>query len=143
VISGVRFNDRGRPMSVETTPMLLYAVAAVRVEPTGEADWFGRCAGAHAAIISLSEDVLDIALRLPQVWNVVENARLRGLHDEADIMDGDARFSNGFDGSVFAIVGRDGSSRYVALMQVNAAESVFCEQRLFARGAAFETCILW
>ncbi|MFC6309874.1 hypothetical protein E2553_31010 [Paraburkholderia dipogonis] len=130
-------------MSVETTPMLLYAVAAVRVEPAGEADWFSRCAGAHAAIISTSEDALDIALRLPQAWNVVEGGRLRGLHDEADIMDGDARFSNGFDGSVFAIVGCDESNRYVALMQVNAAESVFWEQRLFNRGAPFETCIIW
>jgi len=129
-------------MSVEITPMLLYAVAAVRVEPAGEADWFSRCTGAHAAIISISEDVLDIVLRLPQAWNAVENARLRGLHDDPDIMEGDARFLNGSDGSVFAIVGCDGSNQYVALMQMNAAESVFCEQRIFKQSTSFETCIL-
>jgi len=129
-------------MSDETTTMLLYAVAAIRVEPTGEAGWFERCDEAHASIISISEDVLDIVLRLPQIWNVVENARLRGLHDDIDVMEGDERFANGFDGSVFAIVGCDGLNRYVALMQVNAAESVFCERRLFAPGAAFETCLI-
>jgi hypothetical protein len=122
--------------------MLLYAVAAIRVEPTGEAGWFDRCDDAHAAIISISEDVLDIVLRLPQAWNVVENARLRGLHDNVDVMEGDERFANGADGSVFAIVGCDGSAHYVALMQVNAAESVFCAQRLFTSGTAFETCLI-
>lgn len=129
-------------MTVETTTMLLYAVAAIRVESTGEAGWFDRCDDAHAAIISISEDVLDIVLRLPQVWNVVENARLCGLHDNVDVMEGDERFANGSDGSVFAIVGCDGLERYVALMQVNAAESVFCEQRLFTPGTAFETCLI-
>ena len=129
-------------MSVETTTMLLYAVAAIRVEPTGEAGWFNRCAYAHAAIISISEDVLDIVLRLPHVWNVIENAQLRGLHDDLDVMEGDERFSNGFDGSVFSIVGCEGDDRYVALMQVNAAESVFCERRLFTQSAAFESCLI-
>jgi hypothetical protein len=129
-------------MSDETTSMLLYAVAAIRVAPTGEAGWFERCDEAHPSIISISEDVLDIVLRLPQVWNVVENARLCGLHDDVDVMEGDERFANGCDGSVFAIVGCDGLNRYVALMQVNAAESVFCERRLFTPGAAFETCLI-
>ncbi|MGN6668596.1 MAG: hypothetical protein ACTHKH_16730 [Trinickia sp.] len=129
-------------MSVETTPMLLYAVAAIRAEPTGEAGWFDRCDNAHAAIISISEDVLDIVLRLPHVWNVVENARFCGLHDNVDVMEGDERFANGPDGSVFAIVGCDGLNRYVALMQVNAAESVFCEQRLFTSCTVFEHCLI-
>lgn len=121
--------------------MLLYAVAAIRVEPAVEPGWFGRCADAHAAIISISEDVLDIVLRLPQSWNVIENARLHGLHDEADITEGDMRFSSGFDGSVFSIVACDDRNHYVALMQVNAAESAFCERRLFTHGAAFESCL--
>jgi hypothetical protein len=129
-------------MSVDTTTMLLYAVAAIRVQPTGEAGWFGRCAGAHPAIVSISEDVLDIVLRLPHIWNVVDDARLRGLHDDVDVMEGDERFSNGFDGSVFAIVGCECGTRYVALMQVNAAESVFCERRLFTHGVAFESCLI-
>ena len=122
--------------------MLLYAVAAIRVEPTGEAGWFDRCADAHAAIVSISEDVLDIVLRLPQVWNVVDNAQLRGLHDDVDVMEGDERFSNGFDGSVFAIVGCEDGNRYVALMQVNAAEAAFCERRLFTHSIAFERCLI-
>ena len=122
--------------------MLLYAVAAIRVEPAGDAGWFSRCADAHAAIVSISEDVLDIVLRLPQVWNVVDNARLHGLHDDLDVMEGDERFSNGFDGSVFAIVGCEGRNRFAALMQVNAAESAFCEPRLFTHGAAFESCLI-
>lgn len=122
--------------------MLLYAVAAIRVEPTGEAGWFNRCADAHAAIVSISEDVLDIVLRLPQAWNVIDNAQLHGLHDDLDVMEGDERFSNGVDGSVFAIVGCEGENRYVALMQVNAAESVFCERRLFTHSTAFERCLI-
>lgn len=122
--------------------MLLYAVAAIRVEPTCEAGWFNRCADAHATIVSISEDVLDIVLRLPQVWNVVDNAQLRGLHDDVDVMEGDERFSNGFDGSVFAIVGCGSRNRYAALMQVNAAESAFYERRLFTHSAVFECCLI-
>jgi hypothetical protein len=129
-------------MSFEITPMLLYAVAAIRVEPAVSSGWFSRSADAHPAIISISEDVLDIVLRLPQDWNVIEDARLHGLHDEADIMEGDMRFSSGFDGSVFAIVGCEGHHRYVALMQVNAAESAFCERRLFTQNTAFERCLV-
>lgn len=122
--------------------MLLYAVAAIRVEPAGESGWFSRCAGTHAAIISISEDVLDIVLRLPQRWNVIEEAKLRGIHDDVDVIEGDARFSDGCDGSVFAIVGCDGHDRYAALMQVNAAESAFCERRLFTQSASFEHCLI-
>ena len=68
-------------MSVETTTMLLYAVAAIRVEPTGEAGWFNRCADAHAAIISISEDVLDIVLRLPHVVPRLAKLKKRAIRE--------------------------------------------------------------
>lgn len=122
--------------------MLLYAVAAMRVEPTGNPGWFGRCANAHPVVISISEDVLDIVLRLPQAWNVIEDARLHGVHDDEDIMEGDVRFSGGFDGSVFSIVRCDGQGRFVALMQVNAAEAAFCERRLYTQRTDFEHCLI-
>jgi hypothetical protein len=128
-------------VQAEVQKMLLYAVAAMRVRPTANPGWFVRCDDTQASVISTSEDVLDVLLRLPQAWNVVERAYLAGVHDDTDIVEDDVRFSNGDDRSVFAIVSHDDGRRYVALLQINAVEAVLLRKCLFDRGEDIDACV--
>lgn len=121
--------------------LLLYAVAAVPVEPAGAPGWFRRVPQRGAAVISREEDVSDVLLRLPNCWNIADAARCRGLHDDTDILTGDPRFNRGFDETAFAIVAHDDGTRYVMLMQVNAAEAVLMPERIFRKRACFERCV--
>ncbi|AXL49956.1 hypothetical protein DSC91_001960 [Paraburkholderia caffeinilytica] len=123
-------------------PMLLYAVAALRVEPDGVDGWFRRCRGALPAVISREEDVSDILLRLPDCWNIVDAARCVGLHDEIDILTGDPRFNRGIDAANCAIVGHADGTRFALLLQINAAEAVLIPERPFTDRGTFEGC-LW
>jgi hypothetical protein len=122
--------------------MLLYAVAALRVEPAGADSWFRRRPGALAAVISREEDVSDILMRLPDCWNIVDGARCIGLHDEIDILTGDPRFKRGFDEANCAIVGHADGTRFALLLQINAAEAVLLPERPFRERGAFERCLL-
>jgi len=121
--------------------MLLYAVAALRVEPSSTPHWFQRCSTAHAVVISHVEDVADILLRLPDEWNLVEHARCRGLHDNLDILAADIRFNQGFDESACAIVAHNDGTQHVLLMQINSAEVILLPERLFEKHARFEHSI--
>ncbi|WP_321839431.1 hypothetical protein [Paraburkholderia bannensis] len=133
--------DDDAPSTYEEGGLLLYAVAAVAVEPAGEPGWFRRCAHAGAAVISREEDVPDVLLRLPDCWNIADAARCCGLHDDADIVAADPRFRHGIDATAFAIVAHDDGVRHVLLMQVNAAEAVLMSERPFRERDGFERCI--
>ncbi|WP_321952060.1 hypothetical protein [Paraburkholderia bannensis] len=133
--------DDDAPSTYEEGGLLLYAVAAVAVEPAGEPGWFRRCAHAGAAVISREEDVPDVLLRLPDCWNIADAARCCGLHDDADIVAADPRFRHGIDATAFAIVAHDDGVRHVLLMQVNAAEAVLMTERPFRERDGFERCI--
>lgn len=134
--------DDDAPSTYEECGLLLYAVAAVAVEPDqAEPGWFRRCANAGAAVISREEDVPDVLLRLPDCWNIADAARCRGLHDDADIVAVDPRFRHGIDDTAFAIVAHDDGERHVLLMQVNAAEAVLMSERPFREREAFERCV--
>lgn len=125
----------------DESALLLYAVAAVAVRPAGVPAWFRRCPGALAAVISHEEDVADILLRLPDSWNVVDGARCEGLHDEIDVLAVDPRFRRGLVHASCAIVAHDDGTRFVLLMQVNAADSVLLPRRLFRGRRTFERCV--
>ncbi|WP_321876739.1 hypothetical protein [Paraburkholderia bannensis] len=133
--------DDDAPSTYEEGGLLLYAVAAVAVEPAGEPGWFRRCAHAGAAVISREEDVPDVLLRLPDCWNIADAARCCGLHDDADIVAADPRFRHGIDATAFAVVAHDDGERHVLLMQVNAAEAVLMAERLFRERDGFERCV--
>jgi len=122
-------------------PMLLYAVAALRVEPAGVDGWFRRRPGALPAVISREEDVSDILLRLPDCWNIVDGARCVGLHDEIDILTGDPRFNRGVDEANCAIVGHADGTSFALLLQINAAEAVLIPERPFRDRGTFEGCL--
>jgi hypothetical protein len=121
--------------------MLLFALAAVPVEPAGAPRWFKRRLHRCASLISRDEDVSDILLRLPQSWNIVDGARCEGLHDDEDIVTGDPRFNHGFDPRSFAIVAHADGKRFAMLMLVNAAEATLLQERPFRKGEAFERCL--
>ncbi|MBN3858635.1 MULTISPECIES: hypothetical protein [unclassified Paraburkholderia] len=129
------------PATYEESGLLLYAVAAVAVEPAQEPGWFRRCAHAGAAVISREEDVPDVLLRLPDCWNIADTARCHGLHDDPDIVAADPRFRHGDDDTAFAIVAHDDGLRHVLLMQVNAAEAVLMPERPFRERDGFERCV--
>ncbi|VXC15163.1 conserved hypothetical protein [Burkholderia sp. 8Y] len=121
--------------------MLLFALAAMPVERAPRSGWFQPERLATARVISRTEDVSDVLLRLPQSWNIVEGARCIGLHDDEDIITADPRFHRGFDPRNFAIVGQGGGERFALLMLINAAEAALLPERLFARNQAFERCV--
>jgi hypothetical protein len=133
--------DNESTATYDESGLLLYAVAAVAVEPEGAAGWFRRCAHLGAAVISREEDVPDVLLRLPDCWNIADAARCRGLHDDPDIVAVDPRFRHGVDDTAFAIVAHDDGRRHVLLMQVNAAEAVLMPERLFRERDGFERCV--
>ncbi|WP_169742582.1 hypothetical protein [Paraburkholderia ferrariae] len=122
--------------------LLLYAVAAVQVEPAGVSGWFTRRRGACATVISREEDVKDILLRMPESWNVVSGARCKGLHDDIDVVTVDPRFRHGPMHASCAVVGHDDGKRFILLMQMNTADAVLLPERLFRDASTFEDCIL-
>jgi hypothetical protein len=121
--------------------MLLFSVAAVTVEHDIEKGWFRRHAGAIAAVISLSEDVMDILLRLPESWEIIVDARVRGIHDDSDIMDADPRFNRGVDDSCYAVVGDAAREKFALLLLINAVEAILLPQRIFIGREKFEACL--
>jgi hypothetical protein len=133
--------DDAATAAYDESGFLLYAVAALAVEPAGEPGWFRRCAHSGAAVISREEDVPDVLLRLPDCWNIADAARCQGLHDDPDIVAVDPRFRHGVDDTAFAIVAHDDGRRHVLLMQVNAAEAVLMPERPFRERDAFERCV--
>ncbi len=121
--------------------MLLFALAALPVEPDGTPRWFQRRTHGCASVISREEDVSDVLLRLPQSWNIVDGARCKGLHDDEDIVACDPRFNHGFDPRSFAIVAHVDGERFAMLMLVNAAEAALMQERPFRKGEPFERCL--
>ncbi len=121
--------------------MLLFALAAMPVEPAGAPGWFQRRMHTCASVISREEDVSDVLLRLPQSWNIVDDARCKGLHDDEDIVTSDPRFNQGFDPRSFAIVAHADGERFAMLMLINAAEAALMQERFFRKGQPFEHCV--
>lgn len=91
-------------------------------------------------IISCGEDVLDILLRLPPSWNLVEQALFRGLHDDEDIVTVDPRFRRGVDRTTYAVVSHDDGERFALLMLVNAVEAALMVHRPFRGERCFDAC---
>lgn len=120
---------------------LLYAVAAVCVEPSGRSGWFRRVDDANGCVISTCEDVLDVLLRLPETWNDVAGARLMGLHDDDEIIETDPRFSQCDSNDAFAVIAHEDGERYIAMVQISAVEAVFFRRRLFKRGMDIQACV--
>src|SRR5215469_18858655 len=104
--------------------LLLFPVAALRVESAGEPLWFRRAPNSHAAVISNFGDVPDVLMRLPQCWCVVPGAQLEGLHDDEDIANADPRFNGELPSRSFAVVRHTDCQINVALLLMNAAEAV-------------------
>lgn len=120
---------------------LLYAVVAMRVQPAGESNWFRRVDDANGCLISTYGDVLDVLLTLPETWNIVQRARLTGLHDDNEIIEEDLRFSQGDNDSAFAVIAHADGQRYIAMVQVGAVEAVFFRRRIFKGGTDIEACL--
>jgi hypothetical protein len=121
--------------------LLLFPVAALHVEATGEPLWFRRARNSHAAIISDFGDVPDVLMRLPECWRVVPGAQLHGLHDDEDIVSADPRFDGTLPPHSFAVVRHTDRRINVALLLMNAAEAVLLPTRVFGSRVAFETCV--
>jgi hypothetical protein len=136
------FSPESFDLSPADSGMLLFALAAMPVEPAGAARWFQRRMNSCASVISREEDVSDVLLRLPQSWNIVDGARCKGLHDDEDIVTCDPRFNQGFDSRSFAIVAHADGERFAMLMLVNAAEAALMHERPFRKGEPFERCLL-
>jgi hypothetical protein len=117
--------------------MLLYAVAALPLERAACAGWFRRSGAAHGVVISRDGDVSEILLRVPDCWNIVDEARCHGLHDDAEIMQGDPRFARGFDTTACAVVGHSDGERFVLLLQINAAEALLLPESPYVEREAF------
>lgn len=121
--------------------MLLFALAAIPIERAAEAGWFQRQLSVNARVISREEDVSDVLLRLPQSWNIVDEARCKGLHDDEDIVTSDPRFNHGFDPRSFAVVAHADGQRFAMLMLINSAEAALLQERVFKKGQPFESCV--
>lgn len=121
--------------------LLLFPVAALRVEETGEPLWFRRAHNSYAAIISDFGDVTDVLARLPECWHVVSHAQLEGLHDDEDIMTADPRFNGELPRHNFAVVRHTDRRVNVALLLINAAEAILLPTRLFGARDRFEACV--
>ncbi len=120
---------------------LLFPVAAMLVESTGQPLWFRRAPDAHGSVICEFGDVTEVLGRLPDSWNVVPGALLAGLHDDEDIISADPRFNGELPGHGFAIVRHTDRRICVALLLINAAEAVLLPQRLLGSRDTFEHCV--
>jgi hypothetical protein len=120
---------------------LLFPVAALCVEATGEPLWFRRPPDSYAAVISDFGDVPDMLTRLPECWCVVPEALLEGLHDDEDIVNADPRFNGALPRHSFAIVRHTDRRINVALLLIHAAEAVLLPKRIFDVHVAFEACV--
>jgi hypothetical protein len=121
--------------------LLLFPVAALHVEATGEPLWFRRAHNAHAAVISEFGDVPDVLMRLPESWCVVPGAQLEGLHDDEDIVSADPRFNGELPRHNFAVIRHTDRRINVALLLINAAEAVLLPTRMFGSRDPFEACV--
>ncbi|MBB5503824.1 hypothetical protein [Paraburkholderia atlantica] len=121
--------------------LLLFPVAALRVEAADEPLWFRRAPNSHAAVISEFGDVTEVLARVPESWCVVPGAQLEGLHDDEDITSADPRFSGELSGHHFAVIRHTDRCINVALLVINAVEAVLLPTRLFASRAHFEDCV--
>jgi hypothetical protein len=121
--------------------LLLFPVAALHVEATGEPLWFRRAPNAHAAVISEFGDVPDVLMRLPESWCVVPGAQLEGLHDDEDIVSADPRFNGELPRHNFAVIRHTDRRINVALLLINAAEAVLLPTRMFGSRDPFEACV--
>lgn len=121
--------------------LLLFPVAALRVEATDEPLWFRRGSHSHAAVISDFGDVTDVLARLPEHWCIVPGAQLEGVHDDQDIMSADPRFNGELPRHHFAVVRHSDRRINVALLLINAAEAVLLPTRLFGSRDHFEACV--
>ncbi|WP_233885780.1 hypothetical protein [Paraburkholderia flagellata] len=121
--------------------LLLFPVAALHVEATGEPLWFRRAPSSHAAVISDFGDVPDVLMRLPECWCVVPGARLEGLHDDEDIAEADPRFNGALPDHHFAVVRHTDRRLNVALLLMNAAEAVLLPTRIYGAREPFEGCV--
>lgn len=121
--------------------LLLFPVAAILVEPAAEPGWFCRLEHAQAAVICEYCDVRDALLRLPEGWMIISDARLKGLHDDCDLMEADPRFNGTLGDTGFAVVRHDSDSLFVMLMTIGAAEAVLLPKRLFIDCEPFSMCV--
>ena len=71
--------------------MLLLALAAMPVKRVNLSGWFQRKSLATAGVISRTEDVSDVLLRMPQNWNIVESARnirrIKDVYEKEQVVD--------------------------------------------------------
>jgi hypothetical protein len=121
--------------------LLLFPVAALRVEASDEPLWFRRASNAHAAVISDFGDVTDVLARLPECWCIVPGAQLEGVHDDEDIMSADPRFNGELPRHHFAVIRHTDRRVNVALLLINAAEAVLLPTHLFGSRDQFEACV--
>lgn len=121
--------------------LLLFPVAAMLVEPAAEPGWFHRLDPAQAAVVCEYCDVRDVLLRLPECWMIVSEARLKGLHDDCDLLDADPRFNGTLGDTGFAVVRHDTLALFVMLMTIGAAEAVLLQKRLFSECEPFSMCV--
>ncbi|MFP3558785.1 hypothetical protein SB861_50265 [Paraburkholderia sp. SIMBA_049] len=127
---------------MDNESMLLYAVAAIELTPAVSRGWFRPKEGAIACVISRCEDVVDILLRLPDVWAVVPAAKVKDIHDDTDIAEVDYRFNRGTDEACCAVVSHQGVEMFVLLIQINAVEAALLPERLFKVRDRFGDCLL-
>lgn len=127
---------------MDNASMLLYAVAAIELAPTVSRGWFRPKEGAIACVISRSEDVEDILLRLPDAWAIVSAAKVKGIHDDTDILEADYRFNRGADEACCAVVSLQGTELFALLIQINAVEAALLPERLFKVRDRFGDCLL-